>query len=71
MATPIIKKFNSMTWQFSSPNSGTPCTPAELFHAAAEALDHDIIQPQLAGVDISKTSSGKFVLTLYFAPSPT
>lgn len=71
MATPVIKKFNSSTWQFSSPATGTPCTPAELFAAASAELARTTIMVQLAGTDISKTSNGSYVLTLYFSTNPT
>lgn len=65
MATPIVKKFNSYTWQFSGGN------PSELFLAASKELAAPGITSWLNGTDISRNpTTGAYVLTLYFGTEP-
>ena len=64
--TPIVKKFNSTTWQI------TGGKPNELFTYAGKLLASGSgIEYTLAGTDISKNNTGAWFLTLYFSPGPT
>ena len=65
MAIPIVKKFNSFTWQFSEGS------PSELFAAAAKELSLPGVMLTPFATDIARDSSGKYVLTLYFSQTVT